>query len=830
MARPSRVRPVMPEGLSEWSIAADNRSMPLPMPTAQPLRPARVAVSIVAIVLLMMGFACSAKADAPSFAGASSDVDTVFFTSAEKLVPGDTDLKEDVYERSFDAGLGIYVTREISTGPTGGNDAFDASFRGVSEDGKTVFFSTDESLVAADKDQARDVYARVGSGGTVLVSRPDPSCPAVNCGNANAAASFLGTSADGNHVFFSTDEQLTSDDTDASFDIYERTLSSAGTALVSRAATGCVGACGNGIKPSLFEGVSADGNRVAFSTDESLAPEDGDQLEDVYQRDLTGMGKTALVSTPGTCPGTRQCDAVYRGASNSGGTVFFQTSEQIGPGDDDEEADVYAWSGTGTTLVSRADPSCVGACGQGARPTTYVGSSQDGRRVFLATSEALTDADDDAATDIYVRDLLSGSTELVSVPGTCAVGLDCDAFYQGSSANGNRVFFQSGERAASGDTDSATDVFVRDLSLGTTALVSAPAAGCPGGCGNGAANSRFAGVTPDGEVAFFSSAESLSAADGDKSIDLYARDLGAEPPATALVSPKGICPLSGEAGCDVTFDASSEDGDAVVFSTVKRLTADDVDSTPDIYGLSQGTVRLISTGNSVEIGPPTPILTGSDPASPNPSTEPKLLGHAGNDTSIKVYATTDCSGAPIAIGSAEELEGGGIGLKVQVGSTTTFRATAGDESGDTSGCSATAVTYTQADADSGGGGEGGGGDTGSAPAFPPATAGVTGAVQPKPGRGAPGVGGRHEVPLTRITFAPASKTHSRRPVFRFTDATEQAGTTFQCKLDRQGWRGCGSPLRLQRLHPGAHSFRVKGTNAGLVEAVPAVRNFKVVAR
>jgi hypothetical protein len=805
-----------------------SKPMSAETPTARrprPLRAARTLAPVVALAAFMALSASPARADAPSFAGASGDADTVFFTSTEKFVPGDTDLKEDVYERSFDQGLGIYVTREISTGPTGGNDAFDASFRGVSEDGKAVFFSTDESLVAADEDQARDVYVRLGSGGTVLVSRPDPSCPTANCGNANAGASFLGASADGNRVFFSTDEQLTSDDTDASFDIYERTLSPAATELVSRSATGCVGTCGNGIKPSIFEGVSADGNRVTFSTDESLALEDGDQLEDVYQRDL-GTAKTALVSTPGT----RQCDAVYRGASSTGGRVFFQTSEQIGLGDHDEEADVYAWSGTSATLVSAGDLSCVGPCGQGAQPTTYVGASQDGRRVFLATSEALTGTDTDAATDIYVRDLLAGTIELVSVPGTCAPGLDCDAFYQGSSASGNRVFFQSGERAAAGDTDSATDVFVRDLGLGTTALVSAPVAGCPAGCGNGAMDSRFAGATPDGGVAFFGSAESLSAADGDKSIDLYARDLDAEPPATAPVSPKGICPLSGEAGCDVTFDATSENGAAVVFSTVKRLTAEDVDSTTDIYELAQGAIRLVSAGNSVEIGPPTPILTGSDPASPNPSTEPRLLGHAGNDTAIKVYATADCSGAPIAIGSAEELEGSGVGLKVEAGSTTTFRATASDESGDASGCSATAVTYTQADAGSGGGGgEVGGGGGGSNPAPAPAAAGGTGA-SPKPGRSASGVAGRHEVPLTRITFAPASRTRSRRPVFRFTDSTEQAGTNFQCKIDRRGWHGCGSPLRLKRLSLGAHSFRVKGSNSGLVEAVPAIRNFRVVAR
>jgi hypothetical protein len=798
-------------------------------PTARrsrPLRAARTPALVVALAALMALSAGSAWADAPSFAGASANADTVFFTSAEKFVPGDTDLKEDVYQRSFDPGLGIYVTREISTGPTGGNDAYDASFRGASEDGETVFFSTDESLVAADKDQARDVYARLGSGATVLVSRPDPSCVAASCGNENADASFLGASTDGNRVFFSSDERLTAADTDGSFDIYERTLSTAATELVSRPAAGCAGGCGNGNKPSIFEGVSADGEKVAFSTNESLAPEDGDQLEDVYQRDLGSGGETALVSTPGTCPGSLQCDAVYRGESSSGARIFFQTSEQIGVGDLDEESDVYAWSGTVATLVSRGDPSCVGPCGQGEQPTTYVGSSQDGRRVFLTTSEALTAADTDTtAVDIYVRDLGSGTTELVSAPGTCVAGLDCNAAYQGSSADGNLIFFQSGERAAPGDADSVTDVFVRDLGLGSTALVSAPAAGCAPGCGNGAADARFAGSTLDGKVVFFTTGESLSPADGDKSSDVYARDTAGEPPATELVSPKGICPLSGEAGCDVTFDATSEDGAAVVFSTVKRLTAEDVDSTSDIYELAGGTLRLVSAGNSVEIGPATPIVTGTNPASPNLSTEPGLVGHAGSGTAIKIYATPDCSGAPVATGSVEEFEGSGVLVKVEAGSTTIFRATASDKSGDTSACSATAVTYTQA-APSGGGGGGGG----EVPAPPPSTAGGTGATGTKPGRTGPGAGGRNEVPLTRITFAPASRTRSRRPVFRFTDSTEQDGTTFLCKVDRHAWIGCSAPLRLKHLSLGSHSFRVKGSNSGLVESVPAIRKFKVVGR
>ena len=45
-------------------------------------------------------------------------------------------------------------TTLLSTGPTGGNGAFDASFTGASADGTRVFFGTEESLVSADTDAA----------------------------------------------------------------------------------------------------------------------------------------------------------------------------------------------------------------------------------------------------------------------------------------------------------------------------------------------------------------------------------------------------------------------------------------------------------------------------------------------------------------------------------------------------------------------------------------------------------------------------------------------------------------------------------------------------
>ena len=110
-----------------------------------------------------------------SFSGASADGSRVFFETEESLVSADTDAAQDVYERAGGQ------TTLLSTGPTGGNGAFEASFGFATADGSRVFFQTEESLVSADTDTFDDVYvkripapantARPTISGTPLVGR-----------------------------------------------------------------------------------------------------------------------------------------------------------------------------------------------------------------------------------------------------------------------------------------------------------------------------------------------------------------------------------------------------------------------------------------------------------------------------------------------------------------------------------------------------------------------------------------------------------------------------------------------------------------------------------
>jgi Tol biopolymer transport system component len=806
-------------------IDTDPELMSVENTNTHSVRRALAGAAAFALVTLLWfaAWAPSAFGDPAAYAGASADGENVFFTTTEKLVPGDTDNKRDVYERFYDSEPGIesYVTREVSTGPAGGNDSYDVSFDAVSEDGLNglrVFFSTAESLVGEDKDLSTDIYMRnLNTGATILVSKADPSCPAADCGNAAGEASFDAVSADGARVVFSTDEALSEEDQDTVEDVYVRDISGATTTLVSKAAPSCSAPnCGNGAQPAFFEAASTDALTVAFGSVEALSGEDVDSTDDIYARDVQG-GVTSLVSPAGACPlglGQSECTPIFGGMSGDGSHVFYETGEQVAAGQDtDEGQDVYAWSGAAPALVSTG-----AGGGNGGADATYEGTTADGSAAFFETSEVLASGDEDGTGDVYMRS--GGGTSLVSTGPTDGPA-GSPANFEKASSDGAAVVFATAEKLTIQDTDSKRDIYVRDTGAESTALVSQGGSGCIGTCGAGAFEAGFAGASSDGSIVFFETAEPLVPADTDTSADVYQRAGGQ----TTLVS---TGPTSKNGASNPHLADVSGNGAHVLITTEERLTIDDLDTETDIYDRSASGILLVSTRNPDELvlGPAVPALTKTSPASPGVSTEPRVFGEADAGTSIKLYATPDCSGAPVATGSGEGLEETGIAVKVAPGSTTSFHATA-TLLNDTSACSTTSATYRQV-ADEGAGGGGGGGSGGGAGSGSGSGAGGTGGGQSGAGRNAGGA--QAFMPHTRITFAPASKTRLRRPTFQFIDSTEQTGTRFLCAVDRGRWRSCGSPTKLKALGRGRHVFKVKGVNSGLEETAPATRSFRVVAR
>ncbi|HEY4810373.1 MAG TPA: hypothetical protein VIH71_04875 [Solirubrobacteraceae bacterium] len=96
----------------------------------------------------------------------------------------------------------------------------------------------------------------------------------------------------------------------------------------------------------LSRNLSADGDEVFFDTQDRLVPADTDNVSDVYEWEAPGSGSCHSASEDGGCLYLLSADAgeepaFFADASASGSDVFFFTARQLVPGDKDNLVDVY---------------------------------------------------------------------------------------------------------------------------------------------------------------------------------------------------------------------------------------------------------------------------------------------------------------------------------------------------------------------------------------------------------------------------------------------------------------------------------------------------------
>ena len=138
--------------------------------------------------------------------------------------------------------------------------------------------------------------------------------------------------------------------------------------------------------------------------------------------------------------------------------------------------------------------------------------SSDGRFVaFASDASNLVPGDTNMATDVFVRDRRTGATTRVSVS---TAGEEGDRTSNAPSISGDGrfvTFVSDASNLVAGDTNNHTDVFIRDRRAGITKRVSVSTSLVQ-------ANDQSSGarITPDGRfVTFVSSASNLVAGDTD---------------------------------------------------------------------------------------------------------------------------------------------------------------------------------------------------------------------------------------------------------------------------------------------------------------------------
>ena len=121
---------------------------------------------------------------------------------------------------------------------------------------------------------------------------------------------------------------------------------------------------------------------------------------------------------------------------------------------------------------------------------------------FESFASDLVASDTNGDKDVFVRDLKTGTTALVSVNSAGAGSGNSSSLLPVISAHGRFVAFESlASDLVANDTNSTVDIFVRDLKTGTTSLVSVNSAGT--GSGNRFSISPF--ISADGRFVAFNS-------------------------------------------------------------------------------------------------------------------------------------------------------------------------------------------------------------------------------------------------------------------------------------------------------------------------------------
>jgi Tol biopolymer transport system component len=160
--------------------------------------------------------------------------------------------------------------------------------------------------------------------------------------------------------------------------------------------------------------------------------------------------------------------------------------------------------------------------------------SRDGHvLVFLSEANNLVTNDNSAPyLDIFSRDILSGRTTLLSVSSSGVGGGNGNSIAPSVSENGHFIAFQSAaSNLVADDTNSFDDVFVRDSGSATTTVVSRNFSNT--GNGNGA--SRNPRISANGRYVLFDSvANNLITNDLNQTNDVFVRDLQLH--TTSLVS------------------------------------------------------------------------------------------------------------------------------------------------------------------------------------------------------------------------------------------------------------------------------------------------------
>jgi Tol biopolymer transport system component len=493
----------------------------------------------------------------------------VAFVSAgtNLIVRGDTNRISDVYVRDLLAGTTILVsTGAVSTTQIGSSEAPD-----ISADGRYVaFYSSASNLVSGmDTRFDSDIYIRdLQSNRTTLASGYARIALPLNRGacfnhNFSADGHFLVYEVSGNTALFGTvlryniDSGLTDVvETNAavprasfedirSLDINAdgRFISYVANHYTTDGSTTCIrlwdaqtgtstivsGNLSNaGVEPGSFcdwPCLDASGQYVAFlSSATNLVTNSVLAGAHLYLHDVQMSRRTLIDANRDGASGNISPSVAPQLTPDARFVAFEADDAALLPADSNHDTDVFFQDLQNDRLemISAHDPGLPSVTPNGHCSITVNSISADGRFVaFASEADNLLAEDTNGFRDIFVADLADGSIRLASA-NTNGLAADGVSSEPSISEDGRFVAFTSmADDLVPRDTNHWSDVFVRDVQLGITRLVSMNRTGV----GPGAGASYMPAISSDGRFVLFRSLSHDLAPGSFNNENLYLRDL-----------------------------------------------------------------------------------------------------------------------------------------------------------------------------------------------------------------------------------------------------------------------------------------------------------------
>jgi len=531
---------------------------------------------------------------------------------------------------------------------------------------------------------------------TVRVSVADSSSGA----NANGPSFVPRATPDGRYVvFISNASNLVPNDTNGITDVFVLDNAAGTIVRANLSSAGVEGGSGSSAGSSdAFPMISADGRFVAFvSGSTNLVANDTNGVTDIFVRDMV-LGTTSRVSVASDGSQANGTCADIAISADGRFVSFVSFGSNLVPGDTNGFLDVFVRDlKSGTTVCASVAPDGSPANSNSNNPTL----SGDGRYVaFQSLASNLVDGDTNSQSDIFVRDLQTGTT--TRVPGSSgfahrpsisadgkvvayinATGSNVNVYNfntnttvnanvdsngvagNGScdrvtiSPNGQFVVFASfSSNLGVTDTNSLADTFLHDLQSQATIPISVT----PGGVA-GNSFGQFGTATADGSMVFFyANANNLVTGDTNAAEDIFVRDV-----VKGVTTRLSVAPPAQSSGAS-SVPSISSDGLRVAFvSAATNLVPSDANAVNDVF------VRDLKTGTNSRVSVSSASAEG-DGASSN-----GMISANGKFVAFSSAATNLVAGDTNAVGdvfvrdldaaTTERVSVSGAGVEANAGSS-----------------------------------------------------------------------------------------------------------------------------------------------------------------